>query len=67
MRRCDPMKQEERSPIIAEPSESPKIVIKTNADPKDIAEENPYAPKHGRITETFASFFEGGETPWTER
>lgn len=28
--------------IIAEPSPAPKLVIKTNLDPKDVTEENPY-------------------------
>ncbi|WP_198020516.1 hypothetical protein [Anoxybacteroides tepidamans] len=47
--------------IIAEPSEEPKIVIKTNLDPKQITEENPYAPKKGRVTPAFESFFKGDE------
>lgn len=29
--------------IIAEPTSSPSLVIKTNVDPKDATEQNPYA------------------------
>jgi hypothetical protein len=45
--------------IIANPSSSPQLVIKTNLDPKDPTEENPYVEK-GKVSnsEQFNEYFE---------
>jgi hypothetical protein len=45
--------------IIAEPSTEPKIVIKTNLDPQDITEENPYTHEGDAPSEDFKAFFKG--------
>ncbi|WP_407639785.1 hypothetical protein [Bacillus sinesaloumensis] len=42
--------------IIAEASDEPILVIKTNLDPKDATEDNPYFNESNR--EEFTSFFE---------
>jgi hypothetical protein len=45
--------------MIAEPSRSPQIVIKTNLDPKKPSEDNPYY-KNAQMTDTeqFNQYFE---------
>jgi hypothetical protein len=48
--------------IIAEPSDEPKVVIKTNLDPKQVTEENPYAQENTRVSKTFETFFKGEES-----
>ncbi|HZG71357.1 MAG TPA: hypothetical protein VEY51_07435 [Chondromyces sp.] len=40
-----------------QPSE-PMLVIKTNLDPKDITEENPYASNDSKTDEKFKKFFD---------
>jgi hypothetical protein len=46
--------------IIAEPSSSPSLVIKTNADPKSVVEDNPYVQgKEQAYMEGLKVFFEG--------
>lgn len=42
--------------IIAEPTSSPHLVIKTNLDPKDVTEGNPYHT--GTTDEDFLDYFE---------
>jgi hypothetical protein len=42
--------------LIAEPSTSPQLVIKTNLDSEDINQENPYATKNESSTK-FKNFF----------
>ncbi|MFT4417228.1 hypothetical protein ACLM5H_25680 [Fredinandcohnia humi] len=45
--------------IIADASDEPFLVIKTNLDPKSAVEENPYYKKSGSDEESFTSYFEG--------
>ncbi|MBO9129159.1 hypothetical protein [Bacillus sp. 165] len=48
--------------IIAEPSTSPSLVIKTNADPESAVEDNPYAQGVDQANlEKLKGFFEGRE------
>ncbi|MGE7184290.1 hypothetical protein ACQKKK_09860 [Peribacillus sp. NPDC006672] len=42
--------------IIREPSQSPRLVIKTNLDTKSVNDENPYSERIN--SEGFADFFE---------
>lgn len=44
--------------VIANPSSSPKLVIKTNLDPKDVTEDNPYLQNKAQDEEEFKDFFE---------
>ncbi|MCT8137330.1 hypothetical protein H1D32_05965 [Anaerobacillus sp. CMMVII] len=45
--------------IIAEPADTPFLVMKTNLDPKDVTEDNPYYRKgQKKDTETFKNYFE---------
>lgn len=44
--------------IIAEASDEPILVIKTNLDPKNATEENPYYKESETNEEEFTSFFE---------
>jgi len=44
--------------MIANPSTSPKLVIKTNLDPKTVADENPYYRQQGNDEEEFTEYFE---------
>lgn len=45
--------------IIANPSTGPQLVIKTNLDPKDVKEENPYFESgHASNSEKFNEYFE---------
>lgn len=48
--------------VIAEPTDSPFLVMKTNLDPENSTEENPYF-KEGKQTNTkaFRDYFEGEE------
>ncbi len=43
--------------IIAKPTSSPHLVIKTNLDPKDVTEGNPYHT--GTTDKNFRDYFEG--------
>lgn len=42
--------------IIAKPTTSPSFVMKTNLDPKDVTEDNPYSQKE--VTKEFKPYFE---------
>ncbi|MEH7380726.1 hypothetical protein V7138_09625 [Bacillus sp. JJ1533] len=44
--------------IIADASDEPILVIKTNLDPKNVTEDNPYYRKSKSDEEEFTSFFE---------
>ncbi|MCP8970703.1 hypothetical protein [Ectobacillus ponti] len=44
--------------VIAEPTDAPQLVIKTNLDPKDSSEENPYYRK-GSNKDALEKYFEG--------
>ncbi|WP_042342388.1 hypothetical protein [Bacillus timonensis] len=44
--------------IIAEASDEPILVIKTNLDPKNVTEDNPYYKKSTTNEEEFTSYFE---------
>ncbi|MFS0823000.1 hypothetical protein ABC371_15335 [Bacillus sp. 1P02SD] len=44
--------------FIAEASDEPILVIKTNLDPKNSTEENPYYKESESDDEEFSSFFE---------
>lgn len=44
--------------IIADASDEPILVIKTNLDPKNATEENPYYKESESDKEEFTSFFE---------
>lgn len=45
--------------IIAEPSHSPFFVMKTNLDPKDVTEDNPYYKKENQTeNDTFKQYFD---------
>lgn len=45
--------------LIAKPPSGPMLVIKTNLDPKDATEDNPYFQKDGPTDrEAFLNFFE---------
>lgn len=44
--------------VIAEPSPEPMLVIKTNLDPKDITEENPYLKDKPIDEKEFREYFE---------
>lgn len=48
--------------LIAEPSPSPSLVIKTNLDKKDVASGNPYAK--GKESPEFEKFFKDDDH-WT--
>jgi hypothetical protein len=48
--------------IINEPSDEPMLVIKTNLDPKQVTEENPYTQGKQTVSKTFETFFKGEET-----
>jgi hypothetical protein len=48
--------------LINEPSDEPMLVIKTNLDPKQVTEENPYAQGKQTVSKTFETFFKGEET-----
>ncbi len=43
--------------IIAQHTTSPTLVIKTNLDPKDATEENPYVKDHQNTTSDIKDFF----------
>ncbi|HYK72127.1 MAG TPA: hypothetical protein VEV44_03190 [Pseudoneobacillus sp.] len=46
--------------LIAEQPSTPMLVIKTNLDPKDVTEENPYLSDGSKQeTNKFRDFFEG--------
>lgn len=44
--------------IIAEPTDSPFLVLKTNLDNDDVSEDNPYYEKKDSKTSEFKSYFE---------
>lgn len=44
--------------MIANASTSPKLVIKTNLDPKTVADENPYYRQQVNDEEEFTEYFE---------
>jgi hypothetical protein len=44
--------------IIAEASDEPMLVIKTNLDPQNATQENPYYKETGSNQEEFSSYFE---------
>lgn len=44
--------------VIAEASDEPMLVIKTNLDPKDVTEENPYFQNKNK--EKFSTYFGEG-------
>ncbi|MEQ2525408.1 hypothetical protein EKG37_16020 [Robertmurraya yapensis] len=44
--------------VIANPSPEPMLVIKTNLDPKDSTENNPYLQNEPEDKEEFQEFFE---------
>lgn len=44
--------------IIADASDDPVLVIKTNLDPRDVTEENPYYKGNQSNKEEFTSYFE---------
>lgn len=44
--------------IIANPSPSPMLVIKTNLDPKDVTEDNPYLQNKVQDEKEFRDYFE---------
>jgi hypothetical protein len=48
--------------LINEPSGEPMLVVKTNLDPKQVTEENPYAQGKKNVSKTFEAFFKGEET-----
>lgn len=49
--------------IIADPPSEPMLVIKTNLDPKDSTENNPYfTNKSDKDTKAFREFFEEGSS-----
>jgi hypothetical protein len=62
MKKTLPDFQQLNDRIIAEPSDEPKVVIKTNLDPKQVTEENPYAQGNTRVNKTFEAFFKGEES-----
>lgn len=46
--------------LIAEQPSTPMLVIKTNLDPKDVTEENPYLTNGPKgVTKNFRDYFEG--------
>ena len=44
--------------VIANPSPEPMLVIKTNLDPKDVTEENPYLKNKPIDEEEFREYFD---------
>jgi hypothetical protein len=48
--------------LINEPSDEPMLVIKTNLDPEQVTEENPYAQGKKSVNKTFEAFFKGEKT-----
>jgi hypothetical protein len=44
--------------VIAEPSPEPMLVIKTNLDPKNVTEENPYLKDQPIDEKEFREYFE---------
>lgn len=44
--------------VIANPSPEPMLVIKTNLDPKDVTEENPYLKNKPMDEEEFREYFD---------
>lgn len=43
--------------VIADPSPSPMLVIKTNLDPKDVTEDNPYLNNSAKDEQEFREYF----------
>jgi len=52
-------KRETSHRLVNEPSIEPKLAIKTNLDPKDVTEENPYFSEENKNNEELKEFFEG--------
>lgn len=44
--------------VIANPSPSPMLVIKTNLDPVDVTEDNPYLQEKAQDEKEFRDFFD---------